>query len=45
MSAPIGTVSVDNEEHGSAPTVNNGVHCLVCEQTFGWFGDLKRHKC
>ena len=45
MSTPMGTVSVDNEEHDCVPTVDNSLHCPECEQTFNWSGDLNRHKC
>ena len=44
MSSPIGTVSVDNKEHGSVPKVDNSLHCPVFEQIFNQPGDLKRHK-
>ena len=39
MSTPMGTVSVDNEEHVSVLTVDNSVHCPECEQTFIWPAD------
>ena len=45
MSTPMGTVSVDNVEHGSVLTVDNdSVYCPACEQTFNQPGDLNKDK-
>ena len=32
-------------EHVPTSTVDNRAYCSVCQQTFYWPGDLKRHKC
>ena len=42
---PAITVNANNRGLGRAPTVDNSVHCSVCQRTFNRPGDFKRHKC
>ena len=35
------SVSLDDEQHGSVPTMDNCTHCTVCKQTNKQPGDLK----
>ena len=42
---PAITVNANNRVLGRVPTVDNSVHCSVCQRTFNRPGDFKRHKC
>ena len=42
---PAIAVNANNRGLGRVPTVDNRVHCSVCQRTFNRPGDFKRHKC